>query len=148
MNFKKRIEKLKLQFLQEDGNILEKGITLEYLDGKMAVTEMPIQKKICTADGIVNGLELGVVANCAGAYLAMAQSKFFTPLIRIKKMRYYRPTKLRQDKTVTATANLLEIRDDENKRKIAVIQIEIKNGTELKAKGTLEYALLSKPYQF
>jgi|GEM_PF-2660286 len=147
MSFEKRIEELKLQFSKEDGNVRDKNITLEYLDEKTVVTAMPIQKKICTANGIVNGLELGVVANCAGAYLAMVQSEFFTPLIRIKEMRYYRPTKLGQDKMVTATANLLEIRADE-KRKFAVIQIEIKNGTELKAKGTLEYALLSKPYLF
>ena len=136
-----RAQELVWQF-QSEYSAITKGIQMHYLTKELTVFSMPITRNLCAAGGFVNGFELGVVANYAGVYLAMMNSRYFTPLRTINEMKYFKPTVLGKDKEVQAYAKIFSM--DE---RYIIVEVEIKNKDELKAKGYLKYKVLSGEYK-
>jgi len=145
-----RISILKKKFPKQDFSKFYKMKLLK-LTRKRALVSMSTYEGMWTDFGLANGFTLGPVANAAGVFLAMANSKFFTPLSKARELKWLRPTLKNIDKKIFASASVIGKKIKEFKsgpKPVIIIKIEVAGADgKIKMEGILEYILLSKEYK-
>lgn len=122
------------------------NMSLLVLTEKRSIISMPVYESMWTSVGIANGMTLGPVANGAGVFLAMANCKYFTPLVECRSFKIFRPTKRNEDKVLFAEASIISRGVKEfrslGEQAIIIISVSVRGEDEKeKARGCFEYIL-------
>lgn len=145
-----RISVLKKKFPKQGFSKFYK-MKLLGLTRKRALVSMPVYEGMWTDFGLANGFTLGPAANAAGVFLAMANSKSFTPLSEARKLKWLRPTLKNIDKKIFASASVIGKKMRRFKsglKPVIIIRVEVAGADgKIKMEGIVEYILLSKEYK-
>ena len=138
MNEKEKIEKIKKDFKNHPCIKEKHKFQLDYLSNRAAIVSTPVNLALCVKEEgayIVNGGELGALANFAGVQVAKLQCQRFPPLV-ILQLRCCRKTIFGQDKKILVLAELKRLT-----KKLVFVEATIANEErELKAIVKLIYS--------
>ncbi|MBI3046263.1 MAG: hypothetical protein HYY86_01820 [Candidatus Harrisonbacteria bacterium] len=124
MEEKEKIEKIKKDFNNHPCIKEKHKFQLDGLTERTAIVSTPVTLALCVKEEgtyIVNGGELGALANFAGVQVAKMQCERFPPLI-ISQLRCYRKTIFGKDKKILAWAELKRLT-----KKLVFVEARIAN---------------------